>query len=351
MAKAKVTILTSVYNTSPYLRRCFDSFKNQTFKDVEFLICNNASTDNSQEIIDEYVNSDSRFHTFKLDKNAGPSGAWALAMQKVDTEYFGICDSDDYIAENYVEVLYNKIKEYDADISMCTNDLVWDDGTTKINPRPGKSELVFTDKDIPNLLPQVIDMYSDEYLGYNLYEVGVVWSRIYKTSFIRENNLLYDKNLWIFTDWMFNFSVIKHMKKLVYTEETLYHYYQSDNSITRSKKINKNEKEYIRRATEYLARESKDCMSDKLAKAMYNFYNLCIFRIRHNYISGYPEQVTKKEVSDVFKEISGWDCFKYLEENSRYAKNFKQKLHLFNIKHNILWPYFLKESLKRMINK
>ena len=103
---SKVAIVTSVYNKAPWLDRCFNSFVNQTFSDLEFIVINNGSTDESATIIDKFSKQDPRFKVITLKDNIGPSGAYALGIEKVNTEYFALCDSDDYIPNNYIEVLF-----------------------------------------------------------------------------------------------------------------------------------------------------------------------------------------------------------------------------------------------------
>lgn len=345
---AKVSIVTSVYNKAPWLERCLRSFLAQTFKDIEIIVINNGSTDNSEKIIKTIANTDSRIRVIDIEKNIGPAGAYALGIEAVNTDYFALCDSDDYIPENYIEVLYQKITKYDADIAMCTNDMVWDNGKVKVNKRPPQSEIVFTGRDIPKLLPQIIDHHSNRYLGYYLAEIGVLWSKLYKTSFVRNNNVNYDKDVWVYCDWLFNFLLMQKLSKMVYTEDTLYHFYQSDGSFTRLKKMNWEEKNR-RKIT--LNKFNKACrtvnIDDNLQMAMNVFAYSNIQEVFSMYISHYPDEVTLDDVNDLENDIVMWQQMTMLLDTRMYGLTLKQKIKLFLIKYKINWPFIIKRKLKR----
>ena len=111
----KVSIIVPVYNVEKYLDRCLESLVNQTLRDIEILVVNDGTKDNSQKIIDKYAKMDSRVIPFKK-KNGGLSDARNYALDKASGEYVGFVDSDDYVAKDMYEKLYNKAIEENADI-------------------------------------------------------------------------------------------------------------------------------------------------------------------------------------------------------------------------------------------
>ncbi len=107
----KFSIIVPVYNVEKYLEKCLESILNQTFKDFEAIIVNDGSTDNSQEIIDKYVNKDQKiFKSFKKE-NGGLSDARNFGIERAKGEYIVFLDSDDYIDENLLNTLNNYISK------------------------------------------------------------------------------------------------------------------------------------------------------------------------------------------------------------------------------------------------
>jgi glycosyltransferase involved in cell wall biosynthesis len=99
----KISIIVPVYNVEKYLRRCLDSIINQTLQDIEIIVVNDCSPDNSQTIIDEYALKDTRIKCILHKENLGLGGARNTGIQAAKGEYIGFIDSDDWVAENMFE--------------------------------------------------------------------------------------------------------------------------------------------------------------------------------------------------------------------------------------------------------
>lgn len=117
--KPAVSVIIPVYNVEKYLRKCIDSVLNQTFKDVEILLINDGSKDNSQSIIDEYQEKYPEIIRGYQKENGGLSSARNYALKLAKGEYITFLDSDDYLDNDYIEVLYNEAKKYDSDM-VCS---------------------------------------------------------------------------------------------------------------------------------------------------------------------------------------------------------------------------------------
>lgn len=109
----KVSIIIPVYNTEKYIERCIESALNQTLKDIEIIVINDGSTDNSKQIINNYKSKDNRIRTVHFNTNHGVSIARNLGINLAKGEFVGFIDSDDYVDLKYFEELYNYSKEYD----------------------------------------------------------------------------------------------------------------------------------------------------------------------------------------------------------------------------------------------
>ena len=110
----KVSILIPAYNVEPYIRQCLDSVCNQTLKEIEIIIVNDGSKDNTLSIITEYAAKDKRI--IVIDKeNGGYGKAMNVAASHASGDYIGIVEPDDCVAINMFETLYDKAKENDLD--------------------------------------------------------------------------------------------------------------------------------------------------------------------------------------------------------------------------------------------
>ena len=113
----KITVIVPVYNVEHYLDKCLDSLINQTYKNLEIIVINDGSTDNSGIICQEYAQKDNRIIYIEKE-NGGQSEARNMGLDRMTGSYVTFVDSDDWVELDYVEVLYNKLIEYQADIAV-----------------------------------------------------------------------------------------------------------------------------------------------------------------------------------------------------------------------------------------
>lgn len=106
----KISIIVAVYNTEKYLKQCLDSCISQTLKEIEIIIIDDASTDNSWNILTEYAKKDSRIKIFKQDHNMRQGAARNRGVQEACGEYIWFVDSDDYINPEACQLLYDTAK-------------------------------------------------------------------------------------------------------------------------------------------------------------------------------------------------------------------------------------------------
>jgi glycosyltransferase involved in cell wall biosynthesis len=123
----KVSVITTVYNVGDYLNQCIDSILNQTLQDIELILVNDCSTDNSLEVINSY--DDSRIKLINNDENVGCGMSRQIGIDNAVGEYTMFVDGDDYIESDCLEMMYNAAVSNDTKIVNC---LV--NGHNPINP-------------------------------------------------------------------------------------------------------------------------------------------------------------------------------------------------------------------------
>ena len=169
-----ISIIVPIYNASKYLKKCLDSLVNQTKKELEFILINDGSTDDSESIIKSY--NDSRIKYFKRS-NHGIGKTRNFGISKSTGKYIMFLDSDDYLEENACEILYEKIEKEKLDVVVCDFYRVVNDSKIIEKIASFKNTSL---KDNPNLL-----------LNVNL----APWNKIYRSDLIKNNNIKFIEDL------------------------------------------------------------------------------------------------------------------------------------------------------------
>lgn len=114
----KISVIVPVYNVAPYLKKCVDSIINQTLSDLEIILVDDGSTDESGTICDQFAAKDHRIKVIHKP-NGGLSDARNAGLDVCKGDFIGFVDGDDFIDDDMYELLYNNALRYKADISMC----------------------------------------------------------------------------------------------------------------------------------------------------------------------------------------------------------------------------------------
>jgi len=122
----KISVIVPIYNVGEYLRQCVNSICSQTYENLEIILVNDCSTDNSYEICLDYAEKDERVKIVNKEVNEGTGCARISGIEASTGEYIAWVDGDDRIAANMYTELMNIIKEYDADIIQCKYYLAYD---------------------------------------------------------------------------------------------------------------------------------------------------------------------------------------------------------------------------------
>lgn len=212
---SRISIVVPVYNAEKTISRCIDSLLSQTFSDIEIILINDGSTDDSGAICDLYAKRDSRI--FVIHKiNEGVSKARNLGIEKATSDYILFVDSDDYIKANMCEVLFSAIEHTNYEVVMCgyERSFVFNGNITKT---------VITLPEVQSI--KSIKQYKqnwNELFGKSLFNAP--WGKLYKIEYIKENNIFFDESLHCGEDLLFNLEVFSHVHKIAIVNEPFYIY-------------------------------------------------------------------------------------------------------------------------------
>lgn len=223
--KPKVSVIIPVYNAEKYIEKCLDTVCSQTLKDLEIIVINDGSVDNSLKIINEYKNKDERIVVIN-SKNQGPSGARNQGLDIAKGDYIGFVDADDWCELTMFEKLYNKATKNNLDIVMCY--------ATTFNAQTevyNYEDTYFSMKDFPENLKDKTFTYKD--IAEVFFRIPVIaWNKLYKRELIIDNNIKFPDYLY-FEDNVFSLHTLIKAKRIELLEENLIYYRQfTKHSIT-----------------------------------------------------------------------------------------------------------------------
>ncbi len=211
-----ISLVIPVYNVEKYLRKCLDSVLAQTYDNFEAILVDDGSTDNSGKICDEYAEKDNRIIVYHKP-NGGLSDARNYGVEHANADLVSFIDSDDYVAEDYLEYLWYLMKKYDVDIASV-HKLSVSEKSTYVKYSNGKI--------IENKMNTI-----DALKKICIEEVSAC-ARIYNKEILIKNKYPVDR---LFEDLATTYKLIGNCEKVAFSNKIIYFYVQHDNSIKNSK--------------------------------------------------------------------------------------------------------------------
>ena len=213
--KDLVSIIIPIYNSSKYLMECLDSVINQTYSNLEILLINDGSTDNSKDICESYLKNDKRIKLYNQN-NSGPSVARNKGLSLANGKYIIFIDSDDFIELDMIEKMYNVATDKNVDVVVCAYNEVYEDKIKTISVEKRNS--------------------FSEYL-YETSIQGYICNKLVKKDCIKKE---FDIEIRIMEDLIFWNENLKYINTVELVNEPLYNYRILNSSLMHSKTINKN---------------------------------------------------------------------------------------------------------------
>lgn len=224
-----VSINIPVYKCEKYIYRCLESVKNQTYKNLEIILINDCTPDNSVEIITNYINGNPELtiKLFHFETNQGLSVVRNKGLDKSTGKYIYMLDSDDYISEDCIEKLVNNSEKYNCQITVGESICEYED--------TGEKKQMFKIKSQTNLIEGNENIFYSFVNG--VYPV-IGPNKLYLRSFINDNNLRFIKGLYS-QDELWAFHCAEKLESISFIKDITYIYFMNSSStIFNKKKIN-----------------------------------------------------------------------------------------------------------------
>jgi glycosyltransferase involved in cell wall biosynthesis len=210
-----VSIIVPVYNVEDFINRCLDSIFSQTLKNFECIIIDDGSGDKSIDICNLYVQKDKRFHVIQQE-NSGVSAARNRGITAAIGEYIMFADSDDYLLPDMMQKLYDAINIHKNDVICCG--FLHDKNTYSTNTKEysgSQAKMAFFLEDAGLL--------------------GTAWNKLYKSSIIKKNNILFPSGYSFGEDFLFNLTYFSFIHIALCIEDVLYIYNINEQSISKNR--------------------------------------------------------------------------------------------------------------------
>lgn len=209
--KPMISVIVPVYNVEAWIGRCLDSILAQTYENIEVILINDASSDESGRICDHYAARDGRITVLHFSENRGPSAARNEGIRKARGAFASFIDSDDYVEPCLLEKLYDNLLENGADVSACGAD-----GIKLKGGPPG----TFSRSEAVCCLAHGVP--------FNL----VPWGKLYAMELVKKHP--FDERYFYSEDLLFLYEILKSSNRVSYLPDRLYHYVNREGSQVHS---------------------------------------------------------------------------------------------------------------------
>ncbi|MBR3455930.1 MAG: glycosyltransferase family 2 protein [Bacteroidaceae bacterium] len=211
-----ISLILAAYNTGLYLEQCLRSILKQTYSDIEVIVVNDASTDDTLTVGRSFEQSDKRVKVINLIVNKGVEKARMIGLEESKGEYVMFVDSDDWLCGNdTLQVMYDKIVETDADYVEVMSQRVMDSWG-----------LIRTKSSCPvyGLIkqPELFNDYYISFFGKNILSV-TMWGKLYKRSLLEKANVQ-PSGLKMGEDLYFNLMLFPHLNSIYILDKIGYNY-------------------------------------------------------------------------------------------------------------------------------
>ena len=295
----KVSVIVPIYNVERYIYKCVKSLMLQDYCNIEIILVDDGSPDNSGRIIDELSKEDKRIIVIHKT-NGGVSTARNSGLLQATGEYVMFVDGDDWVEKDYVSYFLNIVQKDGLPIGMNKNNF----HTEEAIAGSGTNYVVSAEKAIEWL-------YTGELF------VGV-WNKIYSRDFLLEHDLQFDETIWYGEGMLFNIECLQHVNKVAVGEKPVYHQTSNPDSAMRKFNLESN-------LCGIRSLDKQKQIWKKKTKAIENEWLYHRYRFNKAIIKGLIQTGAQKQHQDIFKEC------------------------VHNVRKNIMVPVRIEKSIKTKI--
>jgi glycosyltransferase involved in cell wall biosynthesis len=212
-----VSVIVAAYNVEKYLGQCLNSLVNQTLKNIEIIVVNDASTDNSAGIINDYSARYPNIRAIHFKHNRGTATVRNIGMRVGCGQYITFTDGDDWVDIRMCEVMYRCAQKDNADVLIANANIFYEDS---------KCFGPLYDQQIRKSLDKKLKMMPFELVTEPrvLLLERVVWAKLYKRSFLEKHALQFEDGMNSYEDIIFNFSVLLKARRISLIDDILLFY-------------------------------------------------------------------------------------------------------------------------------
>lgn len=221
MRTKKFSIIVPVYNCQDYIERCIESVVKQNTKDIELILVNDGSTDNTKELLKEYKKENDLIKVINK-KNEGVSKARNAGLKEATGKYILFLDADDFLDESYIKEINEILKKY-KNVELINFGFYSDVEDMEFN-NLSRDEITYKEKyykDQKALKKDFVELWDNTML-YN------IWNKVYVKKIIDENNIKFPKTNWG-EDIEFNRLYLKAINNMYNSKKCFYHYVRERN--------------------------------------------------------------------------------------------------------------------------
>lgn len=315
----KISIIMPIYNTEKYLENSIQSILKQEYKNLEILLINDGSNDNSLKICNKFKEQDNRIIVINK-KHTGLSDTRNIGIKMATGDYIGFVDSDDYIDKKMFKKLIEGAEKYQCDISMCD---ITETYSQKDKEKQQKSEYIKMNK------KQAIDqLLYDRNIG-NYIVVKLIKKELFKDIEFPVGKL--------YEDISTTYKLFNKAENIIYIPETMYHYYQREDSLVNN--ITKESIKYYIQAVFDRYYDLKNSYNFLDIYSVYSIVNVVIkmfnwsIRIKdyelfdneiYNYYCKMQKELDLVDEQKLLSIMTVYEkaCFYLLKLDKEYLKNF-----------------------------
>lgn len=346
----KVSVIVTAYNKENYIRKCLESVINQDCNDWELIIVEDGSTDNTKEVIEQFVKPYLENITYKdriklvlHSENNGVNAARITGLENVSCEFFTFLDGDDYYEPNAISTLLNAYYKTNADLVIGE--------FTNVDEKTGERDRrsIF-DKSFVITENATKKMTKAAFFNQSMNKQRLVntVAKVFKTAIVKENNLFFNSKVRDFEDMYFNLEYYRHIKTVVYIHKHIYNRRWHMQSMVNQFRPNIY-KEMSNSLKEYKRLREKYNFDPELEKHL-AFHMIVILLKNGIEDNKNPEKTLKEKIDKFYRFLNReplremWNCFTVKDGNT-----FGTKLKVWAIKNHKLYQYYKLKDFKNKI--